>query len=277
MRSVFPLDRAAEFSDIGELVSGCTESTLKRVGAKYRLWVTRESHTKISLYEADAVTGPYTLTGDLTVSGSPVTGAFHNVHLIGETYYIVYSSGWHIYAGTLDATGIEITLVNSGNPILDQDTSISWESSGCLCNPALAYRDETWYLLYECWGATGARNQLGLASGSSLTALSRYVGNPVLTGGYHRIRCGNPEIAEQDDYFVIIFGVWQDDYAEDSHIICLKTTDFVSFTDEKLLRRGLIGHNQCDPSIYEEGGDTYMTYYDNSPASVYLSRGRIDL
>ncbi len=106
--------------------------------------------------------------------------SFPGIWKDGSTWYLVYegagSSSWPGDIGLATSTdGITFTK-SANNPILQHNTS-GWESAN-IGTPSLYKENGVWYLLYH--GFNGTDCQIGVASGTSLTSLTKYSGNPIL-------------------------------------------------------------------------------------------------
>lgn len=176
---------------------------------KYRLWGSDSTRSHTLLYDSpDGIT--WTSRGTVQIStGGDLTGSFNNVHLIGSTYYMIISRGGNLYIGTLSTDGLTFTDANSGNPIVSKDAAIPWEANiGGIYNSDFAFDGTIWYVLYESWGVdiNIYPNSIGLASGATLAALTKYANNPVITGKAQRPLASAPEIHKvdgTDKYFVM--------------------------------------------------------------------------
>lgn len=93
------------------------------------------------------------------------------------------TNGWRIFGATAsDPTG-SWTPLNSGQPLLSP-TGAGWESVGVANPHANEVTPGNYVVIYNGIGSGGDTQwRVGFLSGSSLTALSRYGGNPVLQKG----------------------------------------------------------------------------------------------
>lgn len=99
---------------------------------------------------------------------------------VGE-FRINVANAWRIFGATaLDFLG-PWTPLNSGQPLLSP-TGAGWESVG-VANPHVIEAEPGQYLMAYNGISASTGWQIGFASGSTLTALTRYAGNPVLTKG----------------------------------------------------------------------------------------------
>jgi predicted GH43/DUF377 family glycosyl hydrolase len=106
--------------------------------------------------------------------------SFPGIWKDGSTYYLVYEGADHSGAWTGSvglATSTNGTSFTKQGRILDGNQASNWESVN-IGTPDLYKVGGTWYLTYH--GYNGTDCQVGLATGSSLTGLSKYGSNPII-------------------------------------------------------------------------------------------------
>lgn len=134
--------------------------------------------------------------------------SFADVWKQGSTYYMVYEA-----AGLSPSLPGDIGLATSRDgrtwvkhhkrPIL-QHSSTGWEQTN-IGTPSLWYENGTWYLFYH--GYAGQDVQIGVATGTSLTNLTKYAGNPILRAqsGWDSGTLGVRSIVKQGGYYYMVY------------------------------------------------------------------------
>lgn len=108
--------------------------------------------------------------------------SFASVWRDGGKYYLVYegaaeSSEWPGDIGLATSQDGRQFTKSQTNPILRHNVT-GWERVN-IGTPSLFKEDGTWYLFYHAWDGVDCR--LGVATGTSLTNLSKYASNPILS------------------------------------------------------------------------------------------------
>lgn len=135
--------------------------------------------------------------------------SFPGVWVDGSDHQLVYEAAGTDASWPGDvslATSVDGTtwIKDAGNPVLRHLTS-GWESVN-IGTPSLWHDGTQWYLFYH--GFDGTDVQIGLATGTDLTALTRYSGNPILrtsTAGWDAGTVGKRSIIEEDGVFYMAF------------------------------------------------------------------------
>lgn len=91
------------------------------------------------------------------------------------------TNGWQVYGATAPTFTGTWTPLNGGAPLLSP-TGAGWESVG-VANPHIIENSPGEYMLIYNGISASTGWQIGVASGSDLTALTRYGSNPVLSKG----------------------------------------------------------------------------------------------
>ena len=99
--------------------------------------------------------------------------------LLCEVLSNTAANAWRIYGATATDPTSTWTVLNSGAPLLGP-TGAGWESVG-VANPQIIENDTGEYFLM--YNGINAYWQVGFAYGTTLTSLTRYASNPVLTKG----------------------------------------------------------------------------------------------
>jgi hypothetical protein len=99
----------------------------------------------------------------------------------GDTWYLVYEGAGESPSspgdiGLATSTDGKVFVKHPNNPILRHDKT-GWERAN-IGTPSLFKESGTWYLFYH--GYDGNVCQIGVASGTSLTALTKSAANPIL-------------------------------------------------------------------------------------------------
>jgi hypothetical protein len=108
--------------------------------------------------------------------------SFPGIWKDGKTWYLVYEGAAEDISFSPGDIGLAtstngINFVKQSKPILRHNTS-GWEQVN-IGTPSLFKENGTWYLFYHGFDGTNVR--IGVASGSSLTNLTKSTANPVLT------------------------------------------------------------------------------------------------
>jgi hypothetical protein len=108
--------------------------------------------------------------------------SFPGIWKDGNTWYLVYEGAAEDIPFSPGDIGLAtstngINFVKQPNPILRHNTS-GWERVN-IGTPSLYKEKDAWYLFYH--GFDGTRVRIGVASGASLTNLTKAAANPILT------------------------------------------------------------------------------------------------
>lgn len=135
--------------------------------------------------------------------------SFPDVWLDDSTWYMVYEG-----AGTTSAYPGDICLATStdgvnwikdaNNPILTHN-STGWESVN-IGTPSLYKEGSTWYLFYH--GYNGSDCQVGVATGTSLTSMTKYGYNPVVAvsaNDWDSGTIGKRSIVKEGNYYYMVY------------------------------------------------------------------------
>jgi hypothetical protein len=104
---------------------------------------------------------------------------FPGVWKDGDTWYLVYEGAGSLSPGDIGlatSTDGKSFVKHPGNPILRHETT-GWERAN-IGTPSLFKENGIWYLFYH--GYDGKVCQIGVASGKSLTELTKSPSNPIL-------------------------------------------------------------------------------------------------
>jgi predicted GH43/DUF377 family glycosyl hydrolase len=191
--------------------------------------------------------------------------SFPGIWYDNGTYYLVYE-------GTGSSTNGDIGLATSTNgttftkqgKILTHNTS-GWESTN-IGTPDLYKVGTTWYLTYH--GFNGTDCQVGVATGTSLTALTKYTSNPVIATavtGADSGTIGRRDIIYENGYYYMVYEISTDqpyDNAKWSHSFA-RSTDLLSWT--KLPQKNIIAQTSTSygndgPAFLQLSGVTWIYY-----------------
>ncbi len=152
----------------------------------------------------------------LTIGAGEVNNSWGRGFYDGSTFHMLYSykSGGKDVIGHATASDPEGTWTKdaANNPILSTGSTGAWDAASVYVSEVWK-EGGTWYVLYM--GADAAGNsKIGLASGSSLTSLSKSGSNPVLSADYtweksgstHLLDCGPVWKVGSTYYFA--YGTW---------------------------------------------------------------------
>lgn len=92
------------------------------------------------------------------------------------------TNGWRIYGATASDPTATWTPLNGGSPLLGP-TGAGWESVGVANAHIIENEPGSYFMAYNGIASASPNWQVGFAYGTSLTALTRYSGNPLLSKG----------------------------------------------------------------------------------------------
>jgi len=195
--------------------------------------------------------------------------SFAGVWADAGTYYLVYEgAGQDIrnFPGDIglatSTDGVHFTK-HPNNPIL-RHNSTGWEA-GNIGTPSLFKSNETWYLFYH--GFDGYSANIGVATGTNLTNLLKYAGNPIVSvapGAWDSGAVGKRStIYQEGNYFYFAHEGCTDppfDTARWSSGLARSTdlTHWEEFSGNPIIPQTTSGYGYDAPELVQIGGSWFL-------------------
>jgi len=223
------------------------------------------------------------------VNGSwdDLMASFPGVWYDSGTYYMVYEgSGHHLYNWIGLATSTDgVNFVKHPTPIIQNDTSSgSWEKGG-MGTPNIYKSGTTWYVYYTA--SNGTDYQIGVASGASLTGLSKSSLNPIIrtsSTGWDSGTVGKRDIIVSGGVYYMVYEGSTDGVPLANNIVdfsqsnwssgLARSTDLIHWTKFPLnpilpVRKS---YGNDSPNLLSIRGATYIYYRVNNGNGINYTR-----
>lgn len=199
-------------------------------------------------------------------------------------YYLVYEgsggSGWPGDIGLATSTDGRNFLKHPNNPILKHNTT-GWEKAN-IGTPSLYKEGSTWYLFYHGFDSTDCR--IGVATGTSLTSLSKYSGNPIInttTGAWDAGTTGRRSmIRKEGSYYYLAYEVstdqpygtakWSSGIARSTNLL-----SWTKYSGNPVVPQTTSGFGNDGPEIMQIGGVNYLYVRSGEPGLGPTVRHRL--
>ena len=164
------------------------------------------------------------------------------------------------------------------NPILRHNTS-NWEAVN-IGTPSLFKESGVWYLFYH--GFDGTEVRVGVAKGATLTNLTTYAGNPILSTVSGTWEAGiigrRSTIVKEGPYYYLAYeggtdqpfnqAKWSSGLARSTNLL-----DWVKYPSNPILPQTLAGFGYDGPELIQIGGTWYlyvrMSFDPEAPTKRY--------
>ncbi len=194
--------------------------------------------------------------------------SFPGIAYVNGTFYLVYEGAGTTAANPGDvglATSTDgVNFAKNAGPLLTHQTT-GWESTN-IGTPSLVYEANTWYLFYH--GFNGSIVQIGVASGSSLTSLSRGA-NPIVpagpAGAWDAGTAGKRDIVKHGSYYYMAYegsteqpydtAKWSSGLARASSLL----GPWTKYSQNPVLPQ-VNGFGNDGPTFLTVGGNEYLYY-----------------
>lgn len=243
-------------------------------GTIYTYYIRSNSSGKLGVGLATSSDGiSFTDQGLVLDVGGPgdwdgTMASFPGIWYDSGTFYLVYEGSGSSTNGDIGlATSTNGTTFTKQGRILTHNTS-GFESTN-IGTPSLYKVGSTWYLYYH--GFDGTVCQIGVATGSSLTSMTRYGSNPIVpTGsGWETGTTGKRSIIQSgSSYYMVYEGSTAQPYSTAKWSSGLaKSTDLLNWT--KYSQNNVLnqtpggsgsGFGNDGPDFLTIGGDTYIYF-----------------
>lgn len=206
--------------------------------------------------------------------------SFPGIWYDNGTYYLVYEGQGTGSAGDIGlATSTDGLNFTRQGRILTHNTS-GWESTN-IGTPDLYKVGTTWYLTYH--GYNGTDCQVGVATGTTLTALTKYAGNPVIptsSSGPDSGTIGRRDITYYNGYYYMVYEISTDqpyNTAKWSHAFARSTDLFnwTKFTQKNIIPQTNNKFGNDGPAFLILNGVTWIYYRFSDGTENFTRRARL--
>ena len=194
---------------------------------------------------------------------------FPGVWKDSATYYLVYEGAAENLALSPGDIGLATSsdgrhfVKNTGNPILRHNPS-GWESVN-VGTPSLFKENGVWYLFYH--GFDGSKVRIGVASGTTLTDLIKYAGNPIFSpdaGAWDSGTAGRRSaVVKEASYYYFAYegstdysfntAQWSSGLARSTNLL-----DWVKYPSNPVIPQTLSGFGYDGPELVRLDGTWYL-------------------
>lgn len=216
----------------------------------------------------------FTNQGIVVPAGSPGSwdsefATFPGVFYDNGTFYVVYEGKGTGSPGDIGlATSTDGIHFTKQGMILRHNT-VGWEQAN-IGTPSLFKEGGTWYLHYH--GFDGQDVQMGVATGTSLTNLTKYAGNPIIrtiSNSWQSGTAGRRDIVKVNGkYYMVYEGSEEQPYATTKWSSGIASSPdlihWTLFSQNSVLPQTLNGFGNDGPSFLNVNGLNYI-YYRASP------------
>ncbi|SDW31600.1 hypothetical protein [Paenibacillus sp. CF384] len=261
-------------------------STLKVNGEIWAYYIKWDAFGKGGVGLAKSTDGVnFTDNGFVLTAGSPGQwddsfATFPGMWYDGGTFYLVYEGTGTGSPGQIGlATSTDGVNFTKQGQILTHNSS-GWESVN-IGTPSLYKEGSTWYLFYH--GYDGSDCRIGVATGTSLTSLTKYSGNPVIDtepGTWEAGTAGHRDIVKVGSTYYMTYEGSEDppyNTAKWSSGVA-SSTDLVhwsKFSQNHILPQTDNTFGNDGPSFLSVDGENFI-YYRTNPTSRALIANESD-
>jgi hypothetical protein len=214
--------------------------------------------------------------------------SFPGAYKDGSTWYLFYEGAGENIGFSPGDIGLATSADGSDfvkcatNPILRHQTK-GWERAN-IGTPSLYKENETWYLFYH--GYDGNVCQIGVATGTSLTNLTRSAANPIVPVSSNSIAwdCGTTgkrsSVVKEGRYYYLAFegstlppfanAKWSSGLARSTNL----TSGWIKFPGNPIIPQTPGGMGYDGPELLQLNGVWYL--YVRTPASNATERFRLE-